>query len=137
MFQDGSYQGTEDLILRADEGNGDEICVVRFDLTTVAEPDLPCDFCYWSTIVERSNPTVITNVDDVCGVSERGLDQAGLDAMTGERIAMGFAEEGSGHGEVLVHFDEMTQLWAVFAFGFWDVDNSTLEYSKVEGFCRY
>ncbi len=142
FFGDGSYQndsyiGKHSLQLIADAGSGAEICRVSFDLLTVGTPAMPCDFCYWSTVAELSNPVVVTDVDDVCANSQRALDAAAIDAMVGERMTIGFAEEATGHGDVLVSYDEGTTLWNPIAFGTWDPVAETLFYENVDGFCNY
>lgn len=131
------YSGTHDLLLIADSGSGAEICRVSFELVTVGEPDMPCDFCYWSTVAEFRNPTVVTDVEGACGNSQRGLDQAAIDAMVGTQIPIGFAEEATGHGDVLVQYDPSNMQWNPLAFGTWDPDNGTLFYENVDGFCEY
>lgn len=136
-WADGAYTGTVDYILLADGGDGDELCRMRFDVTTVGTPDMPCDFCYWSTVISLSNPTAVSDVDGTCANSDRGLTEANVAEMTSAQTGMGFAEEATGHGQILVQFDEATSTWAAAAFGVWDETTGDLEYDKVEGFCYY
>lgn len=131
------YRGTVDYLLLADQGNGEELCRVRFDLVTVAQPETPCDICYWSTVVETQNPQVLTDIDDRCAQSERMLGATEIADQVGRRVAIGFAEEATGHGEVLVELDEATNTWHEVSFGVWDPAEGSIEYDRLEGFCRY
>lgn len=137
LFLDNAYLGTLDFVLLAERGNGDELCRVRFTLQTVGEPELPCDDCYWSTVVEQVDPQTITDVDGACAMSERGLDAETIAAMTGQKTAIGYADESTGHGEVLLRYDEDTGAWVEDSFGTWMPDEGALTYEKVEGFCTY
>ncbi|TPV92679.1 MAG: hypothetical protein B7733_24430 [Myxococcales bacterium FL481] len=137
QWADNRYVGYVDYILLADMGVGDELCRMRFDVTTVGDPAQPCDFCYWSTVVQLSNPTAIVDVDNRCADSDRGLTEAEIARLTAAETGMGFAEEATGHGQILVHYDPTTSTWPASAFGIWDADTGELTYDKVEGFCFY
>ncbi|MEE9383778.1 MAG: hypothetical protein V3V08_10225 [Nannocystaceae bacterium] len=137
LFADGRYSGIIDYLLLADEGNGEELCRVRFSLNTVAEPDPPCGECYWSTVARLSEPIQITDIEGACADSERNMGAAGIEARMAETVAMGFAMESTGHGEVLVHYNDDTMQWGIVAFGEWDAETGSLAYDRVEGFCRY
>lgn len=136
VFQDGIYTGWVELILTADEGLGEDLCVVRFDVDTVAEPEVPCDSCFWSTVVQLSNP-VVTDAGNFCTESERGLDPATIEEMTGERIGIGYAPESTGHGYALMNYNEMTMVWFAVSFAEWDEETGMLEYWKRDSFCGY
>ena len=145
VWQDGSYSGTHDLILVGDQGVGEDLCVVRFDANTVSDPEVACTVissgtqldCLFGTVVELSNPTTITDVDGVCANSERALDEDEIAAWVGEQFGMGFAPESTGHGNILVRFDESTMTWTEWASATFDSDTGDLEYRQSDGVCEY
>jgi hypothetical protein len=145
VWQDGSYSGTHDLILVGDQGVGEDLCVVRFEANGVAEPEVPCtvissgtqEACSFGTVVELSNPTTVADVDGVCGNSERALGEEGIVARVGERFGMGFARESTGHGNILVRFDDATMQWNEWASATFEADTGELEYRQSDGVCRY
>jgi hypothetical protein len=118
---------------------------VRFDVNTIAEPEVPCavitsgveEPCSFGTIVELSNPMTITEVDGVCANSERALDEAGIAAHVGEQFGMGYAPESTGHGDILVRFDETRMTWGEWATASFAPDTGELEYRYTDGVCNY
>jgi hypothetical protein len=138
VYQDGVYTGTIAFVLYAEPFSDEELCRIQLDLDTVADADPECDFCYFSTVVQMSNPVEIVNVDNQCANSERALDSDAIDALlAAPPVAMGFAEEASGHGEVLVEYDAALMRWAEVAFGSFDPATGVLLYDQNEGFCRH
>lgn len=143
VWESGSYSGTHDLILVGDQGVGEDLCVVRFDANTVAEPEVPCmgagaqEPCSFGTVVELSDPVTVTDVDGACGNSERALDEAGIAARVGERIGMGYAPESTGHGNILVRFDEARMTWVEWGSATFDPDTGDLSYRHNDGVCNY
>jgi len=145
VWEDGSYSGTHDLMLVGDLGVGEDLCVVRFEANTTSEPEVDCVVtssgmqvpCSFGTVVELTNPTVVTDVDGVCGNSERALDEDGIAALVGERFGMGFAVESTGHGNILVRLDETMMTWTEWAGATFEPETGDLEYRQSDGVCDY
>ena len=138
VYRDGAYSGTVAYVLFAEPFGDEELCRVQLDVATVADADPACDVCDFSTRVALSNPVVITDVDDACAHSERALDAAAIKAMVQTApVAIGFAEEATGHGQVLLEYDPTRMRWTEVAFGSYDADTGALTYEQNEGFCRY
>jgi hypothetical protein len=124
---------------------GEDLCVVRFDANSVAEPEVPCtvissgveEACSFGTVVELSNPTTVTDVDGVCANSERALDEDGIMALVGEQCGMGFAPESTGHGDILVRFDEARMIWSEWGSATFDSESGDLAYRQSDGVCNY
>jgi hypothetical protein len=132
-----SFQGVEEHYLIGDEGLGSCLCRVRYELFGVGTPDVACDECSWSFIIEKQSPEIVTDVSGTCGSSELGLDADAIAAMDGTRIAYGYAPQDWGHSNVLMRFDEMDQTWGGIAYASWYEDTGELFYDNREGYCGY
>lgn len=137
------FEGYEEFYILADRGFGDDICVVRFDVKRVGDAPPGCDDptadvdCLWTHLIEYSNPTVMTDVDGVCAKSERGLDMAEIQAITGSRVAYGFVSEFAGHNSVLMKYDEQKDMWDAQGNATWDESAAALRFDRRDGICRY
>ena len=61
---EATYDGFEELYILTADDDPVNICRVRFDLVSVAEPAVPCTECEWDVVVERRDPEVMLNVNN-------------------------------------------------------------------------
>lgn len=138
-----TFTGFEEFFIISDEGFGDDICVVRFDVMRVGEAPDGCDDptadvdCLWTHMVEFSNPSVVTDVDGVCANSELGLDADAIAEIEGSRAAYGFVSEFAGHNSVLMKYDEAMAKWDAYGNGTWDEAADMFGFDRRDGLCDY
>lgn len=136
--EQGSVEGVQEYYLKGDEGLGDVLCRVRFDLGTAGElPATECTDCVWTAAVELTNPTIVEDVDGTCAASELGFDQEKLDEMNGLRFAWGWVFEYAGHSSVLMQYDENSDEWKPLGTADWNEEKKELWYDRTEGACGY
>ncbi|HEY3498371.1 MAG TPA: hypothetical protein VGK73_26940 [Polyangiaceae bacterium] len=131
------FSGWEEYYLIGEEGFGDDICIVRFDVERTGDPPGDCPDCEWSHQVELSNPTVVLDTNGVCANSDLGFDSDRIDEVDGSRPAYGYVDEFAGHVSVLMKYDEERSLWDAFGTATYDAESSTLEFERRNGFCNY
>ena len=80
----------------------------------------------------------MTNVGGACDASDSvpALDAAGRARLTGTRSARGFSRT-TGHGDELMKYDDMMQMWIGVGRANWDEPASALGYNIVTGNCNY
>jgi hypothetical protein len=138
-----AFMGFEEFYLIAEEGFGDEICVVRFEVTRVGEAPAGCDDpaadvdCLWTHRVEFSDPSVVTDVDGVCADSQLGLDEPAIAAIDGSQAAYGYVSEFAGHNSVLMKYDDEAGMWDAYGNGRWDAAAERFRFDRRDGLCNY
>ena len=138
-----TFAGYEEFYLIGEEGFGDEICVVRFEVSRVGPAPDGCDDptadvdCVWTHLVEYGAGEVLTDVDGTCANSELGFDAARIDEVTGSQSAYGFVSEYAGHNSVLMAHDPATGSWDAFGNATWDPDSGAFRFDRRNGFCGY
>jgi hypothetical protein len=143
MVNASMFEGYEEYFIISEEGFGEDICVVRFDVRRVGEAPAGCDDpaadvdCLWTHLVEFSNPMVLTDTDGVCADSELGLDQAAIDEIDGSRAAYGFVSEFAGHNSVLMKYDDAMAKWDAYGNATWDEGASFFRFDNRDGLCGY
>src|SRR5690606_37593364 len=115
---------------------GDPQCVVRVQVHRVGDAPPDCPDCLWSHSVQRSEPEVLTNIDDACSKSELALDAAAVAALADEVLDYGYVHEYTGHNDVLMGYDT-TDLWKARHFAQWSEDSGELVFDRRDGFCNY
>ncbi len=139
----GEFSGYEEFYIIGEEGFGDDVCVVRFDVTRVGAAPAGCDDptadreCLWTHLVQYDNPQIITDVDGVCANSELGFDAARTAEVDGSQAAYGFVSEYAGHNSVLMRHDPATETWDPFGNATWDPDTGAFRFDKRDGYCNY
>ena len=133
----GAYEGFEDHYLIGDEGMGEDLCRVRFDVALLGEPTVPCDECSFAFMLEKRNPSTITDVDGTCAKSALRLDADAIAALDGARMSYGYVPEYWGHANVLMQLDEETGEWEAVTFSTWDEETGELFYDRRDGACGY
>jgi hypothetical protein len=143
MVSATTFSGFEELYVIADEGFGDDICVVRYETTRIGEAPEGCDDptadvdCLWTHMVELSNPMIMTDVDGACAKSGLGLDAAAIAELDGSQAAYGFVSEFAGHNSVLLRYDEAMDDWSPYGNGTWDEDAEMFRFDHRDGLCDY
>jgi hypothetical protein len=133
----GEFSGYEEYVLIGDEGFGDEICIVRFDVTRVGAAPEGCTDCLWSHLVELGNPTVELDENGVCGGSELGLDSAAIAELDGSQVAYGFVPELDGHASIVLTHIESSNSWEAYNNATWDEGTGRFRFDRRNGFCSY
>lgn len=133
-----SYDGQEVRYLKNDNGLGDTICQVQFDLKRVGDAPPCCPGCAWAHLLEYGNPKVLTDTEGACAQSDLALDAAGIAKIVGSRVGMAFAEHfyGSHQSARLVYYPN-TKTWDVAGKGNWSQDTKSFAYDNSAGFCNY
>ncbi len=132
-----AYDGYEDLYILTNSDDPADVCRVRYPLTAVADPSIPCDFCEWSVVVEKGDPEVVLDEHGACANSDLSLTEAEMAAAVGERIAYGFAREYVGHTSILMRYNEDAGQWGGSATANWDPETGELSYDHRDGVCSY
>src|SRR5690606_27835541 len=90
-----SFETYEEHYLLGDEGFGDALCVVRFDVRRAGDAPDGCDesagqqdMCLWTHLVEYSNPSVLVDEDGPREDSELAMDGAAIAATDGQQGAL-------------------------------------------------
>jgi hypothetical protein len=131
--------GWEEFFMTGDEGFGDDICVVRFDVTHSGDAPGGCTECSWTQTVQYSNPTIVTDANGACANSDLGLSAAKIATISGSRMPIGFVREWQGaHGSVRFRYFENRCAWDVYGNATWDEAGTNLfRYDHRDGFCNY
>lgn len=137
-------EGFLELFVIGDEGFGDDVCVVRFDIARVDE-EAPegCDDpvaevdCLWTHVIELSNPEIVLDIDDACANSPHAIDDAKLAELDGSRVTYGFVSMFAGHNSVLLKYDEAMEDWVEHGNATYDENTGDFGYDRRDGFCEY
>jgi hypothetical protein len=132
-----TFEGFEEFYLIGEKGFGSDICVVRFDVKRVGAAPDGCTDCKWSHQVEFSNPTVVTDVDGVCGKSELGFDAAKISATQGSKAAYGYVSQFVGHNSVLMKYGETSKMWDAYGNATWEEASGAFRFDRRNGACGY
>ncbi|HYJ09375.1 MAG TPA: hypothetical protein VEX18_10210 [Polyangiaceae bacterium] len=137
-----TFEGFEEFYLISEEGFGEDICVVRFDVARAGEGPAGCVDgesapCVWSHLVQLSNPTVVTDEDGVCASSDLALDEAAIAELDGSEAAYGFVSEYAGHNSVLLKHDPTSETWDPFGSATWDEETGSFRFERPDRFCDY
>ena len=143
MVSASDIMGFEEYYIIGEEGFGDDICVVRFELKRVGAAPEGCDDpaadvdCLWTHLVELGNPKVMTDVDGVCAKSEAALTMAKIAELDGSRAAYGFVSEFAGHNSVLMKYDGDKKMWDAHGNATWDDESGAFTFDRRDGICNY
>ena len=139
-----TFEGYEEFYIIGDEGFGDDICIVRFDIVRVGEAPEGCDQfagaqdeCLWTHLVEYQNPSVELDENGVCANSELGLDAEAIAEIEGSQVAYGFVSEYQGHNSVLLKHNAQNEQWIPAGNATWDEETSAFRFDARDGACRY
>lgn len=136
------FQGFEELFVLGDEGFGQDVCVVRYDVRRVGDaPDECTDLmgtpCLWAHEVAFGDPQVLVDIDGACARSDLTLDPQTIDAIAGTHAAYGFVSEYVGHNSVLLTYDLESGSWNASGNATWDEATQAFRFDNRTGLCRY
>ncbi len=94
---EGAYEGWEAFHFTAEQGLGDDVCQVRYTLTSTA-PRWDCADCVWAFDLESSAPNV--EGEDGDGCEGLGITAADFDGLS---YSYGFAETTDAYSSVLMY----------------------------------
>jgi len=137
-----AYDGTAEFYIIGDQGLGDDVCVVQYDVKRTGAAPANCmdpttsTACTWSHQVTFSNPTIVTNVNGACDASDSvpPLDAGGRAQISGMMVGRGFSRV-AGHGDSLMKYDGTK--WTVVGHASWDMTSGSLGYDIRTGNCNY
>ena len=128
---DGSgYAGTEDVVLRANLGLGEELCRVHYAIASTSERT-DCDGCAWAFEVGLGAPEVVL---DTGACASAGYGAAGGAAIEGSTRGQGFSEEYVGHSDVLMV--DQGDGWMAVSFSQYDAKTGAFVYQWDQGYLR-
>lgn len=137
-----TYDGTSQFYIIGDNGLGDEVCTIQFDVKRTGAAPANCidpttnAACSWSHQVTFSNPMVITNTGGACDASDSvpALDAAGIAKINNMAVGRGFSRV-AGHGDSLMKYDGTK--WTVVGHSSWNDTTSVFDYNVITGACNY
>jgi hypothetical protein len=128
---DGSYIGSERMILVGDEGYGDIVCHVEYDMTSIASRT-DCINCLWAWDVEISNATSVVDTEACAAV---GLTSADVAALDGQVLGYGYDADYVGHAQILMFWDGAE--WSAGSYAGWDEATQLFDYDWLDGLHAY
>lgn len=137
-----TFEGFEEFYIIGEGGFGEDICVVRFDVTRAGDaPDGCADTegmpCMWTHMVEYSNPSVELDEGGVCANSDLGFDDEKMAELDGSRAAYGFVSEYQGHNSVVLKYDSDLDMYVPFGNATFDEENGVFRFDRRDGFCNF
>ena len=131
------FTSFEEYYLIGEEGFGDDICVVRFDVTRVGPAPEGCTDCLWTHTVEIGMASVEVDENGVCASSELGMDADAIAELEGSQVSYGFVPEADGHASIVVTYNESTETWESYTNGTWNETSGFFRFDRRNGFCSY
>ena len=147
-----SLTGTEQFYFIADEGDGDDICRIQYDVVSTATRD-DCDICNetdddgepygWAFDVTFSNPEITAESDPGC-LATLGYDKSNLADISGQTRGLGYTPEYIGHASVILI--DLDGVWTAVANAEFveEIDNDgqptgvgALSYEWTDGYIEY
>lgn len=139
-----SFETYEERYLLGDEGLGEEVCVVRFDVARIGDGPGGCDefagqqqSCLWTHLVQLENPQILVDEDSACENSELAMTAAAIAEIDGDQRAYGYVFEYQGHNSVLMGYDDATETWGPLVNAGWNEDTGDFQFDRRDGFCGY
>ncbi len=139
-----SFDTYQEYYLLGDEGQGPEVCVVRFDVSRIGDGPAGCEKfagqqeeCLWTHLVEFTNPRVLIDEEGACANSELGMDAAAIAEIDGRQVAYGYVFEYQGHNSVLMIYDEEQAIWKPLLNAGWGEESGDFRFDERDGFCGY
>ncbi len=134
LDNDEFQSGTEDIYFIGDEGYGDDLCRIRYTMTsTSARAD--CASCTWAYDFSISDVELVDELAPGC-LATVGYDPVDLSALEGETRSYGYDPEYLGHAAVLMQ-DIGGGNWTVVGFASYDLDSGVFQYNREDGYVTY
>jgi hypothetical protein len=138
------FQTYEEYYLLGDEGFGEEVCIVRFDVVRAGDAPPGCDEmagqqdeCLWTHLVKFENPQILLDEDGACANSELAMDSDAIAAIDGQQMGYGYVYEYQGHNDVLMSYNEETSTWEAGQNAGWTPESGAFHFDRRDGFCEY
>ncbi len=128
-----SYEGTEDLFFATEYGLGEDLCRIRYSLSTVAVRD-DCEDCVWAFDLQVGAPELIAEAGPGC-LATVGVDGATLAGLEGTVVAYGYNPDYFGHIQVL--YVEQEGAWGSVGHASWDSGSGEFSYDWEDGYHPY
>jgi hypothetical protein len=129
---DAAYTGTEDLELVGDDGYGEIVCAIHYDLASVAVRD-DCSGCEWAFDVAISNAETVVDASGAC--TAIGYDATAVAALNGTTVSRGYNADYAGHAQVLMV--DIGGTWQSASYGLFDEGSGAFSYEWEDGFVPY
>ena len=136
-----AYSGTESVYLIADEGDGEVVCQVSYDLNSTGLRD-DCEECICaeddcgSFAFDLEVSGVHVTAESGPGCEALGLDEAALAELEGSTLSYGYNGDYFGHAAVLIWEDPKLG-WTVVAFAELDPETGAFTYNWERGYYEY
>lgn len=131
----GQYVGEEDWYFVAQEGNGDDVCRIRYLLRSTQSRTEDCVDCDWAYDLEISDATIVSDNDIGCEAA-LGFDDLSIDSLNGMVVSYGYQAAYVGHEEVLM-VENDDDLWSAVCFASFDEETHVFSYDREDGFVGY
>lgn len=128
-----SYQGTEDLYFTTEYGEGEDVCRIRYPLSSSAVRD-DCADCVWAFDLVLGAPELIAETDPGC-LATVGVDSASLGDVEGDVVSYGYDPEYFGHIQMLLV--EQAGSWAAVGHADWESGSGAFSYDWEDGYHTY
>jgi len=128
------YSGTERMFFIGDEGEGETICSITYELRSTGTA-AGCDGCVWAFELVVGEAAVAEERDVGCEAT-LGIDPARVGDLNGDHVFYGYDPEYMSHGSVLVSRME-SGAWAPECFASWDASSGAFSYERVDGYPPY
>ena len=129
-----TFAGFEEMYFVADQGLGDDVCRVHYDLTSTGVRD-DCDDCDWAFDLVSDNAAIVAESDVGCS-AVFGIDAANVGELDGTTVSYGYIAEYFGHASVLTQYTQGGS-WEVVGFAAFDGATGALEFDLEDGFFPY
>jgi hypothetical protein len=124
------YDGWEEHFKTADEGLGDDICRIRYELHAKGDPRTDCPNCIWAWDVELTGAAIAAESGEGCA-GAFGITAKNVGDLDGTSIGIGFNPDYYGHAAVFLR-DEGSG-WAVADWAQWDEATGAFSYHWNQG----
>lgn len=133
IVDESGYNGCEEWSFVANQGVEDELCVINFDLNSIAEAS-DCPYCDWAYELQISNPQILRETAPGCAAL--GYDAEAIAALAGTTFCGGYNSDYYGHAKVLLKNQDCTgDGWQVA--GFASEQDGVFTYAYEENQVRY
>ena len=138
VVDETSFDGWEELFFIADQGDGEDLCRIHYDLDSIAprdDCDLPLGDCAWGHDLVLSDVEIVAESD--VGCAGFGYDASALAALEEGEVSYAYIPEYSGHPDVMAIYDEAGAVWQVVGFASWDEASGAFDYGWDDGYPTY
>ncbi len=132
------YEGFEEWFFVADEGDGDDICRIRYEVKDVGpRDDCPAgghSTCIWSWDLGIAAAEILAESGMGCD-GAFGLTADTVADLNGTTFAIGYNPDYYGHAAVM--YRDMGEGWFVADFAVWNESTGEFSYMWDQGYIEY